>query len=128
MVLLTLIQAIEKFNAERGNALSLKSEIEFISELDYKISSEYLETRGGETFEGYDLTTPYSTVLKAPAEYSEIYFTYLNMKLDYINGEIVRYNNSAVLFNRLFKEMGDSINRKKKVVKNCEIKAGNNYV
>ncbi len=128
MVLLTLTEAIERFDTTRSNALSLKSKIEFISELDHKISSEYLVLRGDDEFFGYSLKTPAETHLKAPADYSEIYIIYLNMKLDLINGEIARYNNSAMLFNRLFKEMGDSINRKKRVVCNCKIKAGNNYV
>ncbi len=125
---LTLINAIEEFDAHRSNSLSLKSKIRFISELDSKINSEFLEIRGGEPFFGYDLTTPQQTVLKAPLEYSEIYSLYLNMKLDLINGEITRYNNSAMLFNRLFREMGNFINRKFKVAENKKIKVGDSYV
>ncbi len=125
---MTLINAIENFDVQRNNNLSLKSKIEFISELDYKINCEYLEQRGAEAFWGYDLSDLYETELKAPPEFSEIYSLYLNMKLDLINGEITRYNNSTMLFNRLFKEMGDSINRKQKVTVNCKIKAGNGYV
>jgi hypothetical protein len=50
------------------------------------------------------------------------------MKLDYFNGEITRYNNSATLFNRIYKEMGDAINRKTKVTKNAKIKVDDLYV
>ncbi len=125
---MTLINAVENFDKYRSNNLSLESKIEFISELDCKISSEFLQIRGNESFEGYNVSSNTDTVLKAPREYSEIYSLYLNMKLDYINGEISRYNNSADLFNRLFKEMGNFINRKTKVLKNCKIKAGDSYV
>ena len=41
---------------------------------------------------------------------------------------VSRYNNSAAVFNRLYKEMGDAINRKTKVIKNTRIKAGDFYV
>ncbi len=125
---MTLINAIEEFDTHRSNNLSLKSKIRFISELDSKINSEFLEIRGGEPFFGYDLATSQETKLKAPLEYSEIYSLYLNMKLDLINGEITRYNNSAMTFNRLFREMGNFINRKVKVTKNNKLKVGDIYV
>jgi hypothetical protein len=41
-----------------------------------------------------------------------------------MNGEIARFNNSTLLFNRMFKEMSDFINRNKAVIKKTEIKAG----
>jgi hypothetical protein len=46
------------------------------------------------------------------------------MKLDYMNGEIGRYNNSAMLFNRMYKEMHDFINRQEKIPVNTDLKAG----
>ena len=79
---------------------------------------------GEESFSGYSSLTPCETVLKAPEEYSEIYSLYLNMKLDYMNGEIGRYNNSAMLFNRMYKEMHDFINRQEKIPVNTDLKAG----
>lgn len=125
---MTLIDAIKEFDLYRKNESPLEQKIKWISELDRKINGEYLIVRGGEQFEGYDLQTPYHTTLKAPDEYSELYSLYLNMKLDYVNGEVTRFNNSAALFNRLYKEMGDFINRQKKVSVNTKIKAGDLYV
>jgi hypothetical protein len=123
-----LINAIEDFDNCRSNQLSAEQKIKWISELDHKIFCEYLQARGEESFLGYSSLTPCETVLKAPEEYSEIYSLYLNMKLDYLNGEITRFNNSTQLFNRLYKEMGDAINRKTKIPKNTKIKAGDLYV
>ncbi len=125
---MTLIKAIESFDVHRSNSISMEQKIQWISELDKKISSEYLEIRNGEKFEGYTTTTPHETNLKAPSEFSEIYSYYMNMKLDYFNGEITRYNNSATLFNRIYKEMGDAINRKTKVAKKTKIKVDDLYV
>ncbi len=123
-----LINAIGDFDKSRSNQVTLEQKILWISELDEKINGEYLEPRGAEAFEGYCITTPGETPLRAPGGFGEIYTLYLNMKLDYMNGEIVRYNNSAAVFNRLYKEMGDAINRKTKVIKNTRIKAGDFYV
>lgn len=125
---MTLINAIEEFDMSRSNNVSFEQKIRWISELEHKISSEYLEIRDGEAFEGYTVETPRETLLKAPEAFSEIYSLYLNMKLDYFNGEIARFNNSAMLFNRMYKEMGDAINRAIPVSKKIKIKAGELYV
>ena len=125
---MTLVNAIEEFDNYRDNKVSLEQKIKWINELDRKINNEYLLIRGGESFEDYTITTPGDIQLKASKEYSEIYSLYMNMKLDYINGEITRFNNSAVLFNRMYKEMGDAINRKTPVRAKTKIKAGDLYV
>lgn len=121
---MTLAKAIENFDSERVNKISLERKIEWISQLDSKIFSEILSTRGAEDFEWYTVSTPFTTTLRAPDSYSEIYTLYLNMKMDYMNGEIGRFNNSAMLFNRAYKEMHDAINRAMPVSKNTKIKAG----
>ena len=125
---MTLLKAMETFDRERDNALSIEAKVDWLSQLDMKISAEILADRGGEKFEGYSLDTPFDCVLKAPDEYGEIYGLYLNMKLDYMNGEIARFNNSAMLFNRMFKELHDYINRKTPVTKKTSLKAGGIYV
>lgn len=125
---MTLLKAMETFDRERSNALSIETKVDWLSQLDMKIFSEILADRGGEDFGGYSLDTPFDKTLKAPDEYGEIYTLYLNMKLDYMNGEITRFNNSAMLFNRMFKELHDFINRKTPVSKKTSIKAGGIYV
>ena len=121
---MTLAKAVENFDFERANSVSIERKIAWISQLDYKISAELLEPRGAESFKGYTEMTSLETELKAPDEYGEIYSLYMNMKLDYMNGEIARFNNSTLLFNRMFKELSDFINRKQAVIKNTAIKAG----
>jgi hypothetical protein len=120
---MTLRDAIEIFDSERSNSVDVAKKIRWLSQLEYKINSEITVPRGDVAFKGYDISTPLDTVLKAPDEFSEIYSTYLNMKLDYMNGEIGRYNNSAMLFNRMYKEMHDFINRQKKIPVNTDLKA-----
>ena len=121
---MTLAKAIENFDAERINKVSLERKIEWISQLDKKIHTEILSDRGDAVFGGYTVDTPFTTELKAHSSYEEIYNLYLNMKMDYMNGEIGRFNNSAILFNRIFKEMHDAFNRETPVSRKTRIKAG----
>lgn len=121
---MTIAQAIKNFDNQRINDVSFKLKLQWLSQLDYKISAEILEPRGGEKFGGYTLETPYNTTLLAPESYGEIYVYWLTMMLDYINAETIRFNNSTLLFNRLYKEMWDYINRNEPVKQNNSIKAG----
>lgn len=125
---MTLLKTIELFDGSRANAVPLEAKVEWISQLDMKISAELLAPRGAKAFSGYTVETPLTEELKAPEEYGEIYTLYLNMRLDLMNGEIARHNNSAMLFNRMFKEMADFINRNQAVSLNAKIKAGGIYV
>ena len=125
---MTLEKAIEAFDAERSNGVSMAEKIRWLSQLDYKISSDITVPRGDEEFKGYTVSTPLNTVLRAPDEYGEIYPLYLNMKLDYMNGELARFNNSALLFNNTYRDMSNFINRQRAVIKQTEIKAGDLYV
>lgn len=121
---MTLEKAIELFDSERSNGVDIDKKIRWVSQLDYKITAELTIPRGDALFEGYDISTPLNTVLKAPDEFGEIYGLYLNMKLDYMNGEIARFNNSALLFNNMYRDMSNFINRKKAVLKKTKMKAG----
>ncbi len=125
---MTLEKALEIFDSERTNGVDIAKKIRWISQLDYKISSELTEPRGDVAFEGYEASTPLTTVLKAPDEFGEIYGLYLNMKLDYMNGEIARFNNSALVFNNMYRDLSNYLNRKKAVIKQIGIKAGDLYV
>ncbi len=121
---MTLEKAIELFDSERSNGVDIDKKIRWVSQLDYKITAELTIPRGDAVFEGYDISTPLNTVLKAPDEFGEIYGLYLNMKLDYMNGEIARFNNSALLFNNMYRDMSNFINRRKAVLKKTKMKAG----
>lgn len=125
---MTLEKALELFDSERTNGVDIAKKIRWISQLDYKISSELTEPRGDAPFYGYEESTPLGTVLKAPDEFGEIYGLYLNMKLDYMNGEIARFNNSALVFNNMYRDLSNYLNRKKAIDKRVGIKAGELYV
>ena len=121
---MTFAEVIENFDSERTNNVSIITKKRWISQLDLKIWGEILKPRGDKAYIGYGKEIPLDAVVKAPDEYSEIYTLYMNMKLDYMNGEIGRYNNSAMLFNRMYKEMHDYINRNERLPSNTDLKMG----
>ncbi len=125
---MTLEKAIAHFDAERVNSLDVAKKIRWVSQLDYKIFSEITEPRGDGGFKPYNIASPLATPLRAPDEFAEIYTLYLNMRLDYMNGELARYNNSALLFNNMYRDMCNYINRNRQVLKKTQIKAGDIYV
>ncbi len=125
---MTVEKIIREFDRERENELSVEIKTEWIAQFEKKLFAEILEPRGYEPFSGLSQSSPLISELCAPEEYGEIYSLYIAMKLDYMNGEIARFNNSASLFNRMYKEMADFINRGERVKKKTEIKAGNAYV
>lgn len=121
---MTLAEVIENFDSERTNNVSVITKKRWISQLDLKIWGEILKPRGDKEYIGYGKEIPLNAKVKAPEEYAEIYTLYMNMKLDYMNGEIGLYNNSAMLFNRMYKEMHDFINRTHKLPENTDLKMG----
>ena len=42
------------------------------------------------------------TELLVPAPYDDIYIRYLEMQIDYANGEYGKYNNSKVMYNETY--------------------------
>ncbi len=121
---MTLSDVIENFDSERTNNVSIITKKRWISQLDLKIWGEILKPRGDKEYVGYGREISLEAEVKAPDEYAEIYTLYMNMKLDYMNGEIGRSNNSAMLFNRMYKEMHDYINRTQKLPENTDLKVG----
>lgn len=125
---MTIVKAISLFDSQRRNDVSTELKTEWLSQLDFKIYEELLKARYDVSFSGYTSQTATSEELLAPEAYSEIYPAYLIMKTDYMNGETERYNNSASVFNRLYYELSNYINREKPVKTNSKLKAGKIYV
>ncbi len=121
---MTLYEAIELFDREHPNTAPFHLKIQWLSQLDHKVYAEILTPRGYGEFDGYSLETPHDKVLAVPDAFGEIYVYYLKMSLDLHNGEIDRFNNSAMLFNSTYKEVFDYINRQERVVKRTKITAG----
>jgi hypothetical protein len=78
------------------------------------VKNEIIDTHeGGEDvqFTGYNDETLLTTELLIPAPYDEVYIRYLEMQIDYANGEFGKYNNSTIAYNTAFSAFERYYNR-----------------
>lgn len=99
---MTIIEAINGTDAVKPNGYDQTLKVKWLSELDGIVKKEIIDTHeGGDeiAFNGYNENTLLSTDLLIPAPYDEVYIRYLEMKIDYSNGEYGKYNNSKTMYN-----------------------------
>ena len=111
---MTIIEAINRIDHLKPNAYSQQDKVRWLSNLDGVVKKEIIDTHeGGEDviFEGYNDNTLLTTELLIPAPYDEVYVRYLEMQIDYANGEYAKYNNSTVEYNTVFSAFEKYYNR-----------------
>ena len=99
---MTIIEAINRIDSLRPNGYSQSDKISWLSQLDGLIKKQIIDTHeGGEAieFSGYTEKTPLDTLLLVDAPYDSVYLSWLEANIDYVNGEYVRYNNTAARYN-----------------------------
>jgi hypothetical protein len=123
---MTALKALEIFNNETENEISDELKKQWLSELDVKIAGEINSGRNNLLQIAFSPESALTTELAAVEEFSEIYISYLRMKMSYMLGEIERYNNSAAIFNRLYYEMSNFVSRnyQKKVKNSIKVELG----
>lgn len=119
---MTALKALEIFNNETENEISDELKKQWLSELDVKIAGEINKGRNSLSQIGFSPEKALTTELTAVEEFSEIYISYLRMKMNYMLGEIERYNNSAAIFNRLYYEMSNFVSRNYQTITKNSIK------
>ena len=111
---MTIIEAINRIDRLKPNTYSQQDKVHWLSNLDGVVKKEIIDTHeGGEDviFEGYNDETLLTTELLIPAPYDEVYVRYLEMQIDYANGEYAKYNNSAAEYNTAFSAFEKYYNR-----------------
>lgn len=111
---MTIIEAINTIDALYPNTYLQEKKIEQLSKLDAVIKRDIIDKHEGSedvTFNGYDENTPLDTVLLVPAPYDDVYVFWLQMWIDYWNGEIGRYNNSTSMYSKAYSNFERAYNR-----------------
>lgn len=111
---MNLIEAINRLDAVKPNAYTQSEKIAWLSDLDGMIKNLVIDTHeGGEEvdFKGYTDETPLDTVLIVGSPYEDLYILWLESKIDYANGEYVKYNNSITRYNDIFQTYNNEYNR-----------------
>jgi hypothetical protein len=111
---MTILEAIGRTDDLKPNNFTELDKIRWLSELEWIVKRKVIDTHeGGENiiFNGYDETTNTEDVLIVSAPHDDIYLKWLEAKIDYHNGEYVKYNNSSVAFNNAYSEFANCYNR-----------------
>ena len=111
---MTLLEAINRIDVLKPNGYSQAEKIQWLSTLDGIVKREIIDTHeGGEgiVFNGYTEDTSLTTELLVPAPYDDIYLRYLEMQIDYANGEYGKYNNSMAMYDTAYSTFQRYYNR-----------------
>ena len=113
--MMTIKDCIDMVDAIKPNQYTIKDKVSWLSFIDEIIINEVLKTHEGydgryDAFEGYT-EDKLSQALIVPSPYDRLYTAYLKMKIDQENGEVARYNNSAVLYNSYMAEFRKHYNK-----------------
>ena len=111
---MTIMEAINRIDAIKPNSYPQGEKIRWLSTLDGMVKSKIIDTHEGGNmvaFDGYTEDTNLLTPLLVPAPYDEVYLFWLESKIDYLNGETGRYNNSISMFNTSYEEFSRYYNR-----------------
>lgn len=99
---MTILDAISRVDKVKPNTYSQQEKVRWLSALDGTVKTEIIDTHeGGEEigFSGYNDETLLTTELLIPAPYDDVYIRYLEMQIDYANGENAKYQNSMIVYN-----------------------------
>lgn len=111
---MTIIEAINGIDALKPNTYGHDDKVRWLSQLDGLIKEKIIDTHeGGDAvvFNGYNEDTPDDTKLLVEAPFDDIYILWLEAKIDFVNKEYARYNNSAMLYNNAYNEYWKHYNR-----------------
>ena len=109
-----IIEAITQIDNLKHNTYSQNDKVQWLSRLDSNVKRLVIDTHeGGEEvrFTGYTAETDPNTVMLVEEPFDEVYLRYLEMQIDYANGEIEKYNNSAMLYNEAWLAFQNYYNR-----------------
>lgn len=111
---MTLIEAISQVNVAKPNGYTQSEKTRWLSILDGTVKAEIIDTHEGAegiAFDGYDDNTDIQTELLIPYPFDDIYVRWLEMQIDYTNGEYSKYNNSKTMFNEAYSAFENYYNR-----------------
>lgn len=123
---MTIKEALDRIDALKPNTYEEGEKLRWISTLDARIHRDVVLTHehnaAAESFAGYTAQTNKNTELLVAAPHDELYLYYLESKIDYYNGEMGKYNNSAAMFNSAYTEYANYINRTRKPLCKAKIR------
>lgn len=93
------------------NALPEAVKLRFLGEVEGRVRVELLGEEPN-TMAVFDASTSADTELSAPHPYDQLYWLYVVAMMDYISGDLARYENTATLFNAAYQNYGKWLKRR----------------
>ena len=84
--------------------------LRLLGEIEGRVKVELLDYSPDET-EVFDSETPTDTELCVPYPYDQLYWLYVLAMMDYLNGDLGRYENGATMFNAAYQSYGKWLKR-----------------
>ena len=107
-----IIEAINKIDSLKHNTYSQSDKVGWLSELDYMVKLEVIDTHEGDAaFTGYNDTTDPQTELLIPAPFDKAYLLWLEAQIAYYNEEYEKYNNAMAMFQTAYEGYKNYYNR-----------------
>ena len=106
-------EALDRFDLLYPNAMGLPEKLALVSRLDGRIDREILSLYGAgdPAFDGYGPSDYPDAELKVGFPFDDLYVKFLCAENDLVNGDTVRYANSAVVFNTAYADYAAYMNR-----------------
>ena len=99
---MTIQECISMIDKTKPNGMTRETKVMWLNNVDMMIVKTVINAHSGSEeyadFAGYTPETDGSTPLIAEAPFDALYLAWLEMQIDYANGEYDRYNNSAAVF------------------------------
>ena len=111
---MTIIEVINKADAETPNGYSQTEKIGWLSMLDGIIKTEIIDAHlgaEGVEFSEYNDLTPLNTELLVPHPYDELYVHFIESRIHWANEEYAKYNNAVAMYNAAYNKYQAYYNR-----------------
>lgn len=100
-------------NIAKNNAIDREQKIKWLDRLDKSIFNDLLQYKENqiEVFDGYSVDTDEDTKLLVISPYDELYVYYILAQINLVQQEVKYYNNNISVYEELYRNYRNYINR-----------------
>ena len=110
---MTIGEAITRIDLQKQNTCTRQEKLDWLSELDGLLRTQVLSPQDPRLPVQLPYEDPVADTaeLLAPPPYDGMYLWWLEARIDYQNGEFIRFNNAMELFRAMFRDHAAWYNR-----------------
>ena len=108
---MTIETCMNLVDTMKPNGVERAVKLRFLGEIEGRVRVELLEEEPDGQWD-LDPDTATDRVLSAPHPYDQLYPLYVMAMMDYVGGDVARYENGAALFNAAYQSYGKWLKRR----------------